>query len=478
MHEDPHDNQATTTSTPSHRYDGSAEGQPSPAQRVEIERMAYGGDGVGHLEDGRTVFVAGGVAGDVADVRVTHMAERYARATIDQVVTPSPDRVAPTCPHFGTCGGCPWQQLRYESQLAWKRQAVIDGLQRNGHLPADFAEAVTQECIPSPRQWGYRNKVEMDVVHAIAGGHERLALGMHATGSDEAVPVTECHLLPKRLVKAPKQLTGALRFAVGDMCDDLGIERVGIRYSEATRQRQVALWTKPQAFPRARVAKIVSDAIHATSVVRVLVKDKARTRKVVGVEQLHGPATWAERIGDEEMRVSAPSFFQVNTAQAARLVELVLNWLDSSPDDVVCDLYCGAGTFTLPLARRAGEVVAIEQYGSSVRDLRHNLDDAGLDADVIGDDVARALPEAGEDADLAVVDPPRAGLSHQALERIAQLPVRRLAYVSCDPMTLGRDLGRLAGQDGPFELVRATPVDLFPQTYHVETVAFLRRSEA
>jgi 23S rRNA (uracil1939-C5)-methyltransferase len=441
---------------------------------VEITRLAYGGDGIGRLESGRAVFVPRTAPGDVARVTLTQVAERFARAELAELETPSPDRVKPHCMYAGACGGCPWQHIAYPAQLRWKRQAVVDALVRTGHMDAEAVEALVAPCEGSKRQWNYRNKVEFEVTSVPVNGEDRLALGLHAAGSDDVVPVASCELLPKKLVKAPKSLTGALRFASQGDLTGLDIERVGIRVSVETGNREIALWTKPSAFPRQRVAKIVTDAVHASSVVRVLMKDKAKTRKVAGVETLSGSGMWFEQIGDERMHVTAPSFFQVNTAQAAKLVELVLAGLAPTEDDVVFDLYCGAGTFTLPLARRAAEVVAIESYGSSTKDLMRNLDDAGLYAEVICDDVARVLPELG-DADLAVVDPPRAGLSNEACEAIMGLHVRKLAYVSCDPQTLARDLAKLAGKNGPYTIESVTPVDLFPQTYHVETVVILSR---
>ena len=173
------------------------------------------------------------------------------------------------------------------------------------------------------------------------------------------------------------------------------------------------------------------------------------------------------------MRLSAPSFFQVNTAAAEILVELVLDALRPGEEEVAVDLYSGAGTFTLPLARRSAYVAAVEAYGPAVRDLRNNLEYAHLDnVDVIGGDAAREFPD--EDADVLVVDPPRAGLAEQVVGLIASTPARDVAYVSCDPATLARDLRRFR-EEGTFELVSATPVDLFPQTYHCETVAHLTR---
>lgn len=443
-------------------------------EEVQIESLAYGGDGVGHLSDGRAVFVPLTVPGDTVRIHLTHTAERFARGELEEVLSPSKDRVKPTCPNLA-CGGCPWQHIAYSEQLVWKRRAVVDNLVRTGRFDAQWAEEVVEPCVGSKRQWNYRNKVEFEVQVDEASGQERITLGLHAPKGG-FVPVTSCAMLPKRFAGAPKSLTGALRFALSGDPVIHDIERVGVRVSLETGCREVALWTKPGAFPRGRVAKIVTDAVHATSVVRVLAKGPIEERKVSGVEVLAGSGTWFERIGDERMHLTAPSFFQVNTAQAAKLVELVLENLEPTEADVVLDLYCGAGTFTLPLAATGAEVIGVESYGSSIRDLRRNLFDAGLDGEVVGGDVARELAHLPR-PDLAVVDPPRSGLSPEATKAIARLKCRKLCYVSCDPATLARDLKALAGPDGRFKIERITPVDLFPQTYHVETVVLLKRDK-
>ena len=173
------------------------------------------------------------------------------------------------------------------------------------------------------------------------------------------------------------------------------------------------------------------------------------------------------------MRVSAPSFFQVNTRGAERLVELVMDGLDPQPEDEAMDLYCGAGTFTLPLARKTDFVSAVESYGPAVPDLRRNLETAGLDnVDAVGGDADLAFPDT--DADVIVVDPPRAGLAADVVKKLSEQPARAIAYVSCDPATLARDLARFE-EAGVFSPTRITPVDLFPQSFHVETVCCLHR---
>ena len=440
-------------------------------QTIDIESLAYGGDGVGHLADGRVAFVAGAFAGDVVRASFADDGKSFVRARLDELVEASPERVEPPCAAAaaGLCGGCPWAQLAYDAQLAWKRRSVADAFVRIGGFTSERVECLLAPTVASARQWGYRNKVEFEVGQDVAG---RMTLGMHARGGSFA-PLASCKLCAGTLEKAPKALTGALRYALSD--SDTQLLRVGLRHSRRTSATEVAIWTTPGRFPRAAVAKVVPQALAAkhVGVTRVMLKGSAKQRKVAGVESLAGRGFWAERIGEYEMRISAPSFFQVNTAGAETLVTLVLEALEPSGLDTVLDLYAGAGTFTLPLAQRAGGVVAVEMAGSSVRDLRRNLERAGLDAEVVGGDVGRELAALGA-ADSVVVDPPRAGLGAQALEGLSALAAHRIAYVSCNPTTLARDVAALCS--GGYELRAVTPVDLFPQSYHVECVAVLERA--
>ena len=432
---------------------------------LDIESLAYGGDAIAHLEDGRTAFVRGAVPGDTVEAEVTEDHGRFVRARTVSVVESSADRVEPRCPYFGVCGGCSWQHVAYPAQLAAKRRMVVDALTRIGHVAG--ADDLVAPTVPSPAQYGYRNKVEF-VVDVSTG---RPRIGFHRAGSEEFVPVEECLLLPEKYRRSPKALGGALRYIAGEQ--DLGLTRVGLRVGVNTRDAEVALWGAPGPFPRRPVATTLGQALRTTSLVRVLVKGPAKERKIAGVEVLSGKGAWRERLLGTTMTVSAPSFFQINTRAAESLVSLALESLGADGSDRVLDLFAGAGTFTLPLAEKAGEVVAVESASSAVRDLRRNLEDEGLWADVIGGDAGRELPAIGR-VDLALVDPPRAGLQPEAVGALAQTRARRIAYVSCDPATLARDAAGLAERG--YALTRATPVDLFPQTFHVETLALFERT--
>ena len=240
------------------------------------------------------------------------------------------------------------------------------------------AEGIVAPCVPSKREWGYRNKLELACG---ADGAGRLVLGMRPEGSAEVVPLEACPLANRLIEKAPKALRGALRFLSGN--EDLGIFRVGVRGSLRTKDVEVALWTAPGPFPRAAAAKTLAQACKNTSLVRV-VAEPGRARKVKKVEAIAGKGCWEEELAGARFLTSAPSFFQVNTAQAERLVALVQEGLELEEGDYVADLYAGGGTFSVPLAAAGADVVAVESAGSSVRDLRRNAERAGVDIEVIG----------------------------------------------------------------------------------------------
>ena len=430
--------------------------------------MAYGADAIAHTDEGKTVFVSGGVPGDTVTARMTSDEGTYCKTTVESVLDPSPKRVTPACPYASVCGGCPWSSLAHEAQLEAKRANVVDALVRIGHFEAERAEGIVAPCEAPSDPWGYRNKIELST----ARQRGRTVIGLYDRTGSNVIKVDSCPLLAKRSAKLVKAVSGALGYLSGS--HQLGIERIGLRAARNTTDVEIALWTNPGPFPRAQVAKVLADATKASSIVRVLLKGSQKARKVTGVERLSGKGYWEERVGRERMAFSAPSFFQVNTAGAERLVELVCSKLQVSEDDEAMDLYCGAGTFTLPLARRAGFVSAVESYGPAVRDLRRNLDRAQLvNVDAVGGDAGREFPDT--DADVIVVDPPRAGLSQEVISRLSEQPARTIAYVSCDPATLARDLARFE-QLGTFAPTSITPVDLFPQTFHVETVSLLTRS--
>lgn len=446
---------------------------------VRIERMGTGSEAVGKLPDGKTVFVEGGAPGDVVEACVTEDKGSFARASIARIVEASPERIAPACPSAAACGGCPWQHLSYDAQLSAKRENVVGALVHTTRMDAGRAEDLVGKPIACKRQWGYRNKLELGCTR----GENRFDVGFRRESTHDIATPDRCPVAARAIERAPKALRGALRYAQGT--DDLGIYRIGVRASLRTKDVEIALWTPPGAFPRTHVATTLASALSPSSIVRVIA-DEGKARKVKKVEVLAGRGMWRERMAlpgardgvapREEIAfmTSAPSFFQVNTAQAERLVACALEALGDVDGMLVADLYAGGGTFSIPLACAGADVIAIEAAGSSVRDLRRNAEANHVDIEVVGGDAAHELAEIGQ-LDALVVDPPRAGLAESVIDDIVAATPERVVYVSCNPITWARDAARF--EERKWRLASAVPVDMFPQTNHIEIVSCFLRAQ-
>lgn len=436
-------------------------------ETLKIESMAYEGAGVAHTAEGKAVFVDGAVVGDVISPLSVRSQSSYDTCVSFELLKSSPNRRTAPCVYAEICGGCPWQVLDYTEQLQWKRQFVVDALGRIGKITR--SEELVGECVPSPLQWHYRNKVEL---HAfIKGG--KLGLGLRKKGSHEHIRIDECLLLPKALSKLPQNLAGALGYSIKEAQEDLA--RVAIRSSLNTGSTELSLYMLPSGVNRSLLSKALNQNAELSSLVRVIIDGKIDERKVKKVEVLSGTGCWQEKLLNHEYKISAPSFFQINSSIAEAMIVKLGEELDKLGLDEtasVADLYSGAGTFTVPLAKRFGDVSAIESYGSSIRDLRRNLEEAGLEAEVIGGDVARELQHL-RPVKLAIIDPPRSGLRPEAIEALLEYKAPHLVYISCNPATMARDIGLL--ESGGYHLTNATPFDQFPQSYHVEVMAVLAR---
>jgi len=397
--------------------------------------MAHGGSALGRHE-GKVIFVAGGIPGEEVVAEIVEDRGRYAHARLVEVITPSPHRIEePRCPHFGVCGGCQWQHIAYEAQLAFKEEVVRDQLAHLGRLP----EAMVKPTLGMAEPWFYRNHVRFRVGPR---GH----LGFMDVAGRRVVPIEICTIMHPLLW----EIFEALELAFP------ALERVSLRAGVNTGERMVVLETAGDEPPELEVDLPLSCVL--------LLRDGTPV-SLVGSTHFH------EAVGGRRFRVSAGSFFQVNTAQAERLIETVLGYLDPREDEVLLDAYCGVGTFGLLLAPQVGEVIGIEESPQALDDADHNAGDLD-NVTLIEGRVEEVLPQL-EEVDLAILDPPRQGVAAPALESLVGLGPRKIVYVSCDPATLARDLGRLAGAG--YRLVEVQPVDMFPQTYHVESVALLER---
>ena len=376
--------------------------------------------------DGEPIFVLGGIPGERVRAEIVRVHRKYASATVVEVLEPSTDRVEPPCPYFGECTGCQWQHLEYEAQLKVKREKVVDALVRVGGLYADAQDAPVSETLPSPNRYGYRNHARFTV-------GKQGSLGFVNRETRRFVRIGHCMLM---------------RPSVNSV-----LEKLQDRCTETT-----------QLSIRAESRAGTDDADTPGS---YLVQPSLHNPELT-LET--GQKRYVETIGEERFYVSSPSFFQVNVEQAARAAEVIREGLLLSRDDVLLDAYTGVGTFAVLLAPHVSRVLAVEESSAAVADARQNASGAPNVEFVLGR-TENVLPQLPLRPDAVVLDPPRSGCQPQALTGLIDLAAQRVAYVSCDAETLARDLKILCS--GGYVLDRVVPIDMFPQTHHVECVALL-----
>jgi 23S rRNA (uracil1939-C5)-methyltransferase len=444
---------------------------------LTIDDLAFGGEGVGRA-DGYVLFVRGGLPGDRLRVRVVEPRARFGRAAIEEVLVPSPDRVPAPCPYFGRCGGCRLQHLAYPAQLAFKEKQVRDCLQRLGGQGAFELRPI----LPAPEPYGYRNKMEFTVVPAPDGTP---LIGLHeADRYDIVLDIERCLLQSDTMngqLAAFRAETRARRLSVYDPRTEQGLLRfVVMREGRHTGEAMVnVVGAAPDVETLGPLAARLREAVPATTSVVLNVNAK-KASVAVGSEEhlLAGRDHISERLGDVTFQVSAGSFFQTNTVQAERLFAVVAEACELDGSETVLDLYSGTGAISLLLARRARWVYGIELATAAVDDAVRNARANGIEnCTFLSGEVRHVLPElmrTGVGASVVVADPPRAGFHPKALAALGTLRPARIVYVSCNPSTLARDLADLGPYGYRLEWVQ--PVDMFPQTPHIEAVARLRRA--
>jgi 23S rRNA (uracil1939-C5)-methyltransferase len=447
--------------------------------QLAIDDLAFGGEGVGRV-NGYVMFVRGGIPGDRLRVRVTETRGRYGRAVVEAVETPSPARVEPPCPYFGRCGGCRLQHVSYPAQLAFKEKQVRDCLERLGAAGGFELRPI----LPAPEPYGYRNKMEFTVAAAGAAG---ASIGLHAADRyDVVLDIEHCLLQSETMNALLHQMRAETRnrgLSAYDQESGQGLLRfVTIREGRRTGDRMVNLVAAaPDVERLGPVAEALQARVPSTASVVLNVNAK-KAAVAVGTEEhvLLGREHITERLGDVIFQVSAGSFFQTNTRQAEQLFGVVEAACALTGAETVVDLYSGTGAISLLLARRCRQVFGIEVAPAAVADAVRNARANGIaNCTFLAGEVRHILPDLIRDglrADVVVADPPRAGFHPKALSALAALAPPRLVYVSCNPATLARDVGDLLRHGYHLEWVQ--PVDMFPQTPHIEVVARLGRVTA
>ncbi len=445
-------------------------------QEIElvVDRLAYGGRGVARHGD-LVVFVARGLPGDRVRARVTKLKRRHAEALAVELLQPGPGRVEARCAHFGVCGGCAWQDLGYGEQVRAKHAQVVDALRRLG----GFDDVEAEPMIPADDLYGYRNKVE----HSWSQGADGPALGYHRLGRwDRLIAVEHCHIASDAgndVRRAFERWARECGLVAYDQRSGEGyLRHLVVREGTGTGELLAVLVTAPGEPPApGRLAELLPAGV--VGVVHAVNAGLAEVTSGLEAVPLVGRDWFRERIGGLEFRVSAGAFMQTNTVMAERLYATALDFAELTPDDVVWDLYCGAGAIGLLAAGRTARVYGIEISEESVAGARENAARNGIaNAEFLVGDVAasvRPLLERAPRPGVAFVDPPRSGLTPKAVRRVLELAPARLVYVSCNPTTFAPNARQLV--DGGYTLERVRPIDMFPQTPHIESVALLRRSE-
>ena len=442
---------------------------------LDVESLAYGGNGVARL-NGFVVFVRSGLPGDRVRARITKVKRSHAEAVATEVVRPGPERVDAPCAHFPACGGCRFQDLAYGAQLQQKQMQVRDALQRLGGIP----EPPLAPIVPcEPEIFHYRNKLEYSFTSTPSGP----ALGFHRAGRwDEVLEVERCWLTD--------DVGNRIRDAVRDWAREEGLEaysqeeRSGylrhlvVRQGRNTGEALVLLVTaKGERFETGYLVEVLRRIPEVRSI-HWAVNDTPAEITNLPSRLLFGEEWIEEELCGLHFRVRPNAFLQTNTAMAERLYDLAGDAARLEGGETVWDLYCGIGTIGLTLAPGALTVWGIDVSEESVACAlenaeRNGIANAAFFAGNVGQVVDQLLERSGR-PDLVVVDPPRAGLAGKALRRLGAIGARRLVYVSCNPTTLAGDAKTLRGEYG-YDLIRVTPVDMFPHTPHVECVALLER---
>lgn len=382
---------------------------------VRLEEIAYQGAAIGR-EDGRVVFAEYGIPGEEVVVAIERERRDYSLGRVIEVHGASPERIEPPCPYFGVCGGCQWQHIRYEHQLVLKQRVVSQQLQRIGK----FENPPVSATVPSPQQFGYRNHARFSV-----DGQGNLGFISRPGHGYRFLRIDECRIMHPKINEILSRLQDRAHVK----------HQLMVRYGVNTG----------------------SLLVHPN---------------VSQLEQTipSGQPYFEEAVLGYRFRIAASSFFQTNTGVAERLIELVLERVAPTGREIVVDAYAGVGTFAAFLAPRVARVIGIEESPSAVNDARVNLD-RFENVEYLMAKVEQVLGRLAVRPDVVILDPPRVGCAPEAITGVLMLRPPKIIYVSCDPATLARDLRKLC--DGGYRLINVTPLDMFPQTYHIESVATL-----
>lgn len=442
-----------------------------------IEDMGADGEGIGKI-DGFAFFVKDAVIGDKIEAKIMKVKKGYAYARLIRIITPSPDRAEPKCQYHQPCGGCQIQALNYKKQLLFKENKVKNNLRRIGGFPDELIDRVMEPVIGMEKPYHYRNKAQFPVGEDKNGV---IVTGFYAGRTHNIIPNTDCVL---GVEENRTILESVLRYmkenGVAPYNETTGegvVRHVLIRKGFATGEIMTCIIINADMLPHQK--KLVNALSDIKGMASIAVNiNKNRTNVIMGrtCRTIWGNDAITDTIGGVSFSISPMSFYQVNPIQTEKLYSMALEYAALTGEETVCDLYCGIGTISLFMAKKAKKVYGVEIIGQAIDDARKNaknnhIDNAEFYEGKAEEILPRLYEEQGLYADVICVDPPRKGCDAACLETIAKMAPKRVVYVSCDPATLARDLKYLCANG--YELKRVRPVDMFPQTVGVETVVLL-----
>lgn len=446
--------------------------QPGNVIELTITDFNSSGEGVGRC-DGRVVFVPDTAVGDRCLVRLLRFKSQYAIAKLQQLLVASPDRIRSRCIVADKCGGCQWQHINYETQLKIKRDRVYQTLERIG----GFTQPNVAPILDNSVDLNYRNKSTYPLDISATG---KVRAGYYRQGSHQLVNLNQCPVQDARLnpllaeIKQDIQQQG---WSIYDEKTHRGkLRHLSLRIGRRTGEMLLALVSTDPDLPRIQKQAKIWLQRYPSLMGVVLNYNPKRTNAIFGPKTttIAGKPFLREIFADLKLQLRADTFFQVNTEVAESLLKIIINKLHLQGNEIVVDAYCGIGTFSLPIAKKVGQVIGIEVQASSIEQAQLNARLNGIDnTDFRVGTVEKILRQIEVKPDIVTIDPPRQGCETTVIEQLLQRKPSRLVYISCQPSTLARDL-KLLCNSGIYNLDLIQPADFFPQTTHVESVAFLQ----
>ena len=442
---------------------------------IEIVGMTNEGNGVGKI-DGFTVFVPLTAVGDRARVKVVKVCNSYCYARLEEILEPSPDRIPVDCAAFSQCGGCVYRHISYDSELRIKQQQVQDAFERIGGIQTDYLPICAGERID-----GYRNKSQYPLAVNAEG---KPYAGFYAMRSHRIVPCDRCLLLPDRFEVIKRKILQFIEdnhISIYDEQTGKGLIRhIYLRHAEKTGEIMVVLVCTRKRLPHAdRLIELLSADPDIVSIV-INVNDK-NTNVILGEScfVLYGKEQICDILCSNKINISPLSFYQVNRDQAERLYEIAASFAGLTGSEILVDLYCGAGTIGLSMAKQVKQLIGVEIIPQAIENAKENAAQNGIsNAEFICADAAKAtqmLLKRGLQPDVVIVDPPRKGCGESVVDDIALMKPKKVVMISCNPATAARDCAMM--QSKGYRCVKVQPVDLFPRTAHVEAVVLLSRKD-